>query len=286
MARDVASDLALVLEASTLGLARPPAMAANLFLGALPEDDDFSVPDVAVAILSTGGANVEPYLGGRSAYMRATCQVLVRGPREDYETGQLLALGVHSALTLPELDPYVYVKVRESAPFRLPTDGSDRPLWSLNVEAQYSSELGDAPTVVGDVGGGASSSVFKATCTVADVPGCLVVFAAPDSSGVPSVITASAAVAAGIPALGVILRKTTDTTATVQRSGLFSTQALGVPPLTPGRPVFLGFDGRPTTTVPQPESSPTGDAWVQPIGVALGPYLVDLAPSLSVVRLG
>lgn len=138
MLRNVASDLAGILEGAGLGLARPPAAAKNLYLGAMPEDDDDTVPDVVVAILPTGGSQPEPYLGAtRTVYLQATCQVLVRGPREDYSAGQTLAFGVCRALSLPTLAPYVAIRVRESAPFPLPADDSDRGLWSLNVEAEY-----------------------------------------------------------------------------------------------------------------------------------------------------
>lgn len=137
MLRNVASDLAGLLEAAGLGLARPPS-GLNLYLGALPEDDDETVPDTAVAIIPTGGASPEPYLGGaRRQYLRATCQVLVRGPREDYATGQALAVGVWEALSLATLSPYVALRVREAAPFPLSRDDEDRGLWSLNVEAEY-----------------------------------------------------------------------------------------------------------------------------------------------------
>lgn len=289
MVRDVAADLALVLEAADLGLARPPTVPRNLFLGALPEDDDWTVPDVAVAILSTGGSNAEPYIGSRSVYMRATCQVLVRGPREDHATGQSLAFGVHSALTLPALSPYVFVKVRESAPFRLPTDGSDRPLWSLNVEAQYSSDASTAPPVVGGgiaVGGSAASSAFEAMCLATDVPGALVTVGATDSSGTPVVTTANPSSSAGVPVLGLLVSKPADTVAMVQRSGICNLSSLGLPPLVPGRLVFVGLNGRPTTTAPTAAASPSGVAFVQVVGVALGPALLELTPSPHLVRLG
>lgn len=137
MLRDVASDLAYLLEGAELGLARPP-VGDNLYLGAMPEDDDATVPDVMVAILSTGGTSPQPYLGGnREQYFRATCQVLVRGPREDFATGQALAFGVYEALALASLSPYVAIRVRESAPLHMPTDESDRHFWVMNVEAEY-----------------------------------------------------------------------------------------------------------------------------------------------------
>lgn len=288
MLRDVAADLAVVLEAASLGLARPPRAPGNLFLSALPEDDDFTVPDVAVAVLSTGGGDPEPYLGSsRTVYMRATCQVVVRGPREDHAAGQELAFGVHSALMLPALAPYVVVRPRESAPLRLPVDGSDRPLWVFNVEAQYSTEGADgAPVLGGVVSPGNGASVFEAVCASADVPGRLVGVAGPPVDGSPHVVTADPSAPLGLPVVGVLVSKQAETVALVQRSGLCDVSAFGGPALVTGRTVFVGWDGRPTTTVPAAGESPSGVAFVQAVGVALGEHLFALQPSPQMVRLG
>lgn len=136
--KTVDSDLAAVLEAAGLSLVRPPTANANLFLGVMPEDDDSTVPDRCVAILETGGRPPVPFVGGgRVTYRRVTCQVRVRGPREDFANGQTLARAVLDALNLATVSGYVQVRVRESAPFYGGTDQSDRHGWAMNVEAEF-----------------------------------------------------------------------------------------------------------------------------------------------------
>ncbi|MBZ4336700.1 minor capsid protein [Corallococcus sp. AS-1-12] len=130
--RDIALELAVLLEGAGLGLVRPPAPGANLFTAPMPEADG-DMPDRAVALMVTGGAGPQAYVGlRRAAYLTLAFQVRVRSAREDFEGGQQCALGVYSVLHCLSLVPYAIVRAEESAPIYLGIDGSDRPRWSLN----------------------------------------------------------------------------------------------------------------------------------------------------------
>jgi hypothetical protein len=100
------------------------------------------------------------------------------------------------------------------------------------------------------------------------------------------VTTADPSSSAGVPVLGLLVSKPADTVAMVQRSGICNLSSLGLPPLVPGRLVFVGLNGRPTTTAPTAAASLSGVAFVQVVGVALGPALLELTPSPHLVRLG
>ncbi|WP_223744874.1 minor capsid protein [Corallococcus sp. AS-1-12] len=131
--RDIASELAVLLEGAGLGLVRPPSPGANLFTAPMPEEDG-DVPDQAVALVATGGAGPQPYVGqGRAAYLTPGCQLRVRSAREDFEGGQRLAHAVFAALNQSALVPYSVVRAEESAPAYLGTDGADRHRWALNL---------------------------------------------------------------------------------------------------------------------------------------------------------
>lgn len=137
MSRDLAAELAAVLELAGLGLARPPALGANLFTAPMPEADG-DVPDRAVALVVTGGAGPLPYLGpGRAAYLSPGCQVRIRSAREDFQGGQLLARSLFEVLHQTPLMPSVFVRAEESAPAYLGTDGADRHRWVLNLGLGY-----------------------------------------------------------------------------------------------------------------------------------------------------
>lgn len=142
--RDTAADLATVLEAAGLGLARPPT-GTNLFLGDMPEqlDDSGTANDVAalcVAILQTGGGTPNGFVGGTSeSYRPVACQVTVRSPANDFQAGQTLALQVFDALHLrDDVSPYTSITVREGAPvYWGPKDAAGRRYWTMNVVAEY-----------------------------------------------------------------------------------------------------------------------------------------------------
>jgi hypothetical protein len=66
-----------------------------------------------------------------------SCQVRVRGNREDFQAGQTLAFSVMDAINLATHASYIDIRVRESSPFYVGPDGADRHMWSLNVEIRY-----------------------------------------------------------------------------------------------------------------------------------------------------
>nr|WP_255654356.1 minor capsid protein [Corallococcus sp. EGB] len=115
-------------------MVRPPAPDANLFTAPMPEADG-GVPNRAVALVVTGGAGPQPYVGQeRAAYLSPGCQVRVRSAREDFEGGQQLAHAVFAALNQSALVPYAVVRAEEeSAPAYLGTDGADRHCWMINL---------------------------------------------------------------------------------------------------------------------------------------------------------
>jgi hypothetical protein len=136
MSREVATDVAWLLEASGLNLTRPPT-GTSLFVGPMPDVDEGAAPR-AVSVLLTGGPPPTGFIGrARAALWTATCQVRVRSDREDFSGGQMLALSVLEALHQPKHASYLSVRVREGAPLYLGTDGADRHLWSMNVQLEY-----------------------------------------------------------------------------------------------------------------------------------------------------
>ncbi|WP_370456621.1 minor capsid protein [Corallococcus sp. Z5C101001] len=99
----------------------------------MPEVDG-TMPDRAVALVVTGGAAPQPYVGkGRAAYLLPSSQVRIRSGREDFEVGQQLAHAVFAVLNQSVLVPYAVVRPEESAPIYLGLDKADRHLWALNA---------------------------------------------------------------------------------------------------------------------------------------------------------
>lgn len=135
--RDIASELAAVLEGAGLGLVRPPAPNANLFTAPMPEVDS-EVPDTAVALIVTGGAGPQPYIGPRRmVYLSPSCQVRIRSAREDFDGGQRLAHAVFVALHRATLVRSVLVSAESSAPDYLGVDGAERYRWVFSLATAY-----------------------------------------------------------------------------------------------------------------------------------------------------
>lgn len=129
--RDTAKDIVDFLAAAGLGL----TAGTDLFVGLMPEG-----PDPCVAVIATGGPQPTAFLsGGTSSLRYPTCQVAIRGKPNDADPqgGHTLAGQVLDALEMADVPPYVWCRVRESAPFRLPDDGNRRPWWVFNVELAY-----------------------------------------------------------------------------------------------------------------------------------------------------
>jgi hypothetical protein len=149
--RDAAADIATIIEAGGLGLTQ----GTNLFIGPMPEDDDNTVPDKCVAVMMTGGAEPIVYLNGtvKRSVFRPQVTVRIRGNREDYSDGQALAFDIFNIVHLAVASPYIQILANESAPFYGGTDGSDRHLWSLNVDLEYQDDgVNGTPLSLSDSG--------------------------------------------------------------------------------------------------------------------------------------
>jgi hypothetical protein len=112
-----------------------------------------------------------------------------------------------------------------------------------------------------------SSAVVQTTDVVGDL-----VIAIP-GGGIPSMTRANAEDPGSMPVTGVIVSKESPTEATVQFSGPVDGIYTG---LTQGQTYFVGANGRPTLTPPEPPFA--GVALVQPIGVALTSSILMLSP--------
>jgi hypothetical protein len=88
-----------------------------------------------------------------------------------------------------------------------------------------------------------------------------------------------------MPAVGTVIQKITSTSCLIQKQGLCG--FTGLPALDVGRLVFVGLDGKPTTTPPAAVDSISGTAVVQAVGVAAAADKVDLSirPMFTKVRL-
>lgn len=113
----------------------------NLFLGRGKSTD--ASPSPSVHVLNTGGQAPEPYISGtsREAYYRPTVQVMVRADVDCEEDGETFARGVMAELQQLALTGYVSVLCREAQPYPIGLDDGGRPMWSMNVEAQYKAGL-------------------------------------------------------------------------------------------------------------------------------------------------
>ncbi|NRD67608.1 hypothetical protein HRD49_38340 [Corallococcus exiguus] len=135
--RDLAAGLAALLESAGLGLVRPPVPGANLFSAPMPESDGI-VPVRAVAVVMTGGAKPQPYMGKEgSVYLVPSWQVRIRSAREDFESGQQLAYDVFKALNLSILPPCAVVRVEESSPIYLGVNGGDLHSWCFSLSIGF-----------------------------------------------------------------------------------------------------------------------------------------------------
>ncbi|NOK20775.1 hypothetical protein [Corallococcus carmarthensis] len=135
--RDIASELAELLEDAGIGLVRPPSPGANLFTAPMP-DADGDVPARSVALVVTGGAEPQLYLGlGQAAYLVVHCQVRVRSGREDFQGGQQLALMVFMTLNQSCFRPQAFVQANESWSTYLGDDSSGRHRWMTNLMFRY-----------------------------------------------------------------------------------------------------------------------------------------------------
>ncbi|WP_420715060.1 minor capsid protein [Corallococcus sp. bb12-1] len=99
---------------------------------------DARIPDRAVALVVTGGAEPQPYIGQRpSAYIMPGCQLRIRSGREDFESGQQLADAIFSALNQVTLEPHAMMRADESTPRYLGADGADRHQWLISIRIGF-----------------------------------------------------------------------------------------------------------------------------------------------------
>lgn len=162
--RDVAADLAAVLAAAGLDL----TTGTNLWIGQLPPERDPHGPDKAVAILQTGGNRPQSFVGQKQkALLAPSCQVRVRGNREDPAGSHSLALACFAALNQIAPAPYISIRATESSPFFVGMDSADRPQWTFTVECQYLEIGGTVPALVLSPSG----TVQATNVTVAPIAG-------------------------------------------------------------------------------------------------------------------
>jgi hypothetical protein len=114
-------------------------------------------------------------------------------------------------------------------------------------------------------------------CQASDSVGDLVRISGPVVGRVYAVTKADPSDATKMPAIGTVIQKFTATTCLIQKTGLLSLS--GLPALMTGHLVFVGLDGKPTTTRPFPGASGTGFAIVQAVGIAAATDKVELKVS-------
>lgn len=127
-------DIANRLVAQGLG-----TLGTDLFYGPVRDADNLGTtyPDAGVFVLTTGGFDPEPLIGGQDApdIRRPFVQVRVRSARESFETGQNTAQAVYQALHKKSPGEYIAWLVQE--PGYLGKDNKSRHEWSLNVQLMF-----------------------------------------------------------------------------------------------------------------------------------------------------
>ena len=120
--------------------------------------------------------------------------------------------------------------------------------------------------------------IFNAACQATDIAGDLVCIPGPPVGGLYSVTRVDITDTTHMPAVGLILDKTTTIRCRVQALGLVPLGGL-----IPGRRYFVGFDGRPV--FPPPIPAVDNFAFIQPIGLAVDSTTLFLSPSFSLTKL-
>ncbi|WP_147444196.1 MULTISPECIES: hypothetical protein [Corallococcus] len=134
--RDIASELAVLLEGTGLGLMRPPAPDANLFTAPLPEADG-DVPDMAVALMVIGGDRTQFYIGAsRAIRLSLNCLIRVRSACEDFNGGQQLAYGLVESIGKSLGIPNAFVCAEEGAPEYSGADDLGRHRWVIHLSVR------------------------------------------------------------------------------------------------------------------------------------------------------
>lgn len=124
---------------------------------------------------------------------------------------------------------------------------------------------------------------LAANCPAGAAVGDCVYISAPDVGSVTQVATCDPSTVAKMPAIGIILSKATLTDCTIQRLGRVDLTGAGFS-FTGGARLFVALNGKVSQTVPSPAVSPSGHVYMQPLGVASAAEVVELNPSMSIIR--
>jgi hypothetical protein len=119
---------------------------------------------------------------------------------------------------------------------------------------------------------------LAANCMATDAVGDLVYVRTDAAGGVPQVTKIEVTDSSKMPAIAVIIAKSSPTDCRILRYGLHS-----MPGLIPGKTYFAGLDG--TITPTRPASIPGSKVFVQVVGVALDSGRLILNPSFNLTRL-
>lgn len=133
--KNPASDLRALLTGQTLAGVLLTS-GTNLFAGQM-RPDDTSPSDPSVFLLNTGGSAPSAYVNTGGLFF-PTVQVMIRGAPDALEAGENLSRAVFNALHWLIPTGYIAVRARESQPFALGFDESNRPMWVINLECSYS----------------------------------------------------------------------------------------------------------------------------------------------------
>lgn len=132
---DPAAALVTALTGQTLG-GVVLTSGTNIFVGQLRPDD--TSPSLSVFLLNSGGPAPTPYInGGGHAVFEPTVQVIIRGIPDSMQAGAAVARAVFGFLYLSTIPGFIAIKARESQPFYLGFDDSNRPVWVINFECPY-----------------------------------------------------------------------------------------------------------------------------------------------------
>jgi hypothetical protein len=121
-------------------------------------------------------------------------------------------------------------------------------------------------------------SIVSANCLSSDTIGRAVFISGDDISGVFQVETMDPQDGSKVPAIGIIISKSSPTDCQVQLFGQMKGIVTG---LTPGKAIFVALDGSLSHSPPAPVLT---IAYVQPIGIAMADDTVFVSPSLSITK--
>ena len=129
-----------VIEQDIKAILTAGGVTESIFLGGFPEDDEPSLGDAVVAILSSGGPPPEIAMEPCVLQRKDSLQILARGAKDGYEAVRILADQIFAIVAIrgtETINGTVYSKVMATAsPIGLPVDESqERPIFSINIEA-------------------------------------------------------------------------------------------------------------------------------------------------------